>query len=66
MSTDHIQNLLIIVNGEPSKVMDRKSRDKFDQMHDLKNYTLEFFNIDDLVFDITKHDLVPLHKPINL
>lgn len=62
-----INNVIIILNGDPNnaKVVEKKAKAKIDEINALKHYSLELFNLDDLVFDITKHELVPQHIPIN-
>lgn len=62
-----INNVIIIVNGDPNQpnVVEKKARGKIDEINSMITYSCQLFNMDDIVFDITKHELVPQHIPIN-
>ena len=53
--------MILIVNGDPNTVIDKKARTKIDEINAMFTYSCQVFNLEDLVFDITKHDLVPKH-----
>jgi len=65
--------LIIIFPGDPEKdkaLFDRKKDDDVQPIASLietlkANDLLEMFNQDDLVFNITKHVLVPKHIPLD-
>lgn len=65
MSTSQVNNMILIVNGDPNTVIDKKARTKIDEINAMFTYSCQVFNLEDLVFDITKHDLVPKHSLIN-
>ncbi len=57
--------MILIVNGDPNTVIDKKARTKIDEINAMFTYSCQVFNLEDLVFDITKHDLVPKHSLID-
>ena len=68
-----MEKLIIIFPGDPEKdkaLFDRKKDDDVQPIASLietlkANDLLEMFNQDDLVFNITKHVLVPKHIPLD-
>lgn len=53
--------MIIILNGDPNQpnVVEKKARSKIDEINSMSTYSCQLFNMDDIVFDITKHELVP-------
>ena len=46
--------------------MEKKARNLVDKIGVQNSYfSIELFNADDLIYDITKHELVPQHIPDN-
>ena len=56
-----VKNVIIIIQGD----LDKKAKTLVDAINALHTFNCQVFNFDDLVFDITKHELVSEHIPIS-
>ncbi|KAM3133547.1 hypothetical protein pb186bvf_014389 [Paramecium bursaria] len=67
LKSGQCSQILLITNGDPNntKTVDKKAKSEIDKLNKEQNFRIELFHIDDLIFDITKHELVPRHIPIN-
>ncbi|CAD8203226.1 unnamed protein product [Paramecium octaurelia] len=68
-SNKQVKRLIMLFPTDPfatkPQVVDKKARTFIDQVNSLQNYSFELFGEDDLVYDVTKHELVPQHIILN-
>ncbi|CAD8119474.1 unnamed protein product [Paramecium sonneborni] len=68
--TNHqIKRLIMVFPTDPfatkPQIVDKKARLFIDQVNSIQTYSFELFGEDDLVYDVTKHELVPQHIILN-
>ncbi|CAD8198661.1 unnamed protein product [Paramecium octaurelia] len=69
LSNRQVKRLIMVFPTDPfatkPQVVEKKARFFIDQVNSIQTYSFELFGEDDLVYDVTKHELVPQHIILN-
>ncbi|CAD8091010.1 unnamed protein product [Paramecium primaurelia] len=64
-----VKSIIMVFPTDPfatkPQIVDKKARLFIDQVNSTQTYSFELFGEDDLVYDVTKHELVPQHIILN-